>query len=72
MEKGHEVRLIPATKKRQYKKKVVLYARVSTTRAEQLRSLSVQVSSITRHVSNRDDWVLNDSDRGFRRLWEPV
>jgi DNA invertase Pin-like site-specific DNA recombinase len=33
---------------------------VSTSRAEQLRSLSAQVSSLTRYVYDRYDWVLKD------------
>lgn len=40
--------------------RVGIYARVSTARAEQLRSLAAQVSSLTRHVYNRYDWVLRD------------
>ena len=60
MEKKPQVRIIPAKKKSLQLKRVGIYARVSTARAEQLKSLSAQVSAMTRHVSERSDWILKD------------
>ncbi len=55
-----EVIVMPARKHGARVIRVGIYARVSTARAEQLRSLASQVSSLTRHVYNRYDWVLRD------------
>ena len=54
------VHVIPAYKRRPHLKKIGIYARVSTARKEQLNSLSTQVSALTRHVSERNDWILRD------------
>lgn len=51
---------MPARKHGTRVTRVGIYARVSTARAEQLRSLAAQVSSLTRHVYNRYDWILRD------------
>ena len=55
-----EVIEMPARKHGTRVTRVGIYARVSTARAEQLRSLAAQVSSLTRHVYNRYDWILRD------------
>ena len=55
-----EIIPIPAKKKTLNITKVGIYARVSTSRAEQLRSLSAQVSTLTQYVYDRYDWVLRD------------
>ena len=55
-----EIIPIPAKKKTPSITKVGIYARVSTSRAEQLRSLSAQVSALTQYVYDRYDWVLRD------------
>ena len=60
MEHKKEVQIIPAKKRKPTVIRVGIYARVSTSRAEQLRSLANQVSSLTRHVYERYDWVLRD------------
>ena len=54
------VKIIPATKTAKRIKTVGIYARVSTARKEQLRSLATQISALTRHVSTRNDWLLKD------------
>lgn len=54
------VKIIPATKTANRIKTVGIYARVSTARKEQLRSLATQISALTRHVSTRNDWLLKD------------
>ncbi len=41
-------------------RKVGIYARVSTTTNEQLKSLTTQISAITRMVSTVDQWRLID------------
>ena len=56
-----EIRVIPAAKRDPRVTKVGIYARVSTARAEQLRSLAAQVSTLTRHVYKRYDWILKDT-----------
>ena len=60
MEKKPTVTLIPAHKKVRYLKRVGIYARVSTARAEQIQSLSAQISGLTRHVYSREHCVLKD------------
>ncbi len=60
MGQEREVRIIPAAKRDPRVTKVGIYARVSTSRAEQLRSLAAQVSTLTRHVYKRYDWILKD------------
>lgn len=54
-----KVEIIPATKTRE-DKKVVIYARVSTTHGEQLESLFAQISGLTRYVSLVPSWRLMD------------
>lgn len=61
MEHKREVTYIPAKKKDTRVTRVGIYARVSTSRAEQLRSLAAQVSTLTRHVYQRYDWILRDT-----------
>ena len=51
---------IPAKKKLPTVTRVGIYARVSTSRASPLRSLTEQVSTLTRHVYDRNDWTLRD------------
>lgn len=55
-----KVRIIPAMKRTAQLKRVGIYARVSTAGKAQLQSLAVQISGLTRHVSNRNDWLLRD------------
>ena len=52
---------IPAKKKLPTVTRVGIYARVSTSRASQLRSLAEQVSTLTRHVYDRNDWPKKES-----------
>ena len=60
MEGKPKVRIIPATKRAIHLKRVGIYARVSTAGKAQLQSLAAQISGLTRHVSNRNDWLLKD------------
>ncbi len=60
MEHKREIIPIPAKKQDIRVTRIGIYARVSTSRAEQLRSLAAQVSTLTRHVYNRNDWILKD------------
>jgi len=60
MERRPKVRIIPATKRAVQLKRVAIYARVSTAGKAQLQSLAAQISGLTRHVSNRNDWLLRD------------
>lgn len=60
MERAGNVRIIPATRRESQKKKVAIYARVSTASREQLNSLAAQVSGLTRYVANRNNWILKD------------
>lgn len=53
-----KIHFIPAVPKRE--KRVAIYARVSTNDAEQLKSLSVQVSAFTRLVASTLQWLLVD------------
>lgn len=55
-----KVTVIPPWKKRSGINRVGIYARVSTARAEQLRSLSAQVSLLTQYVYSRNDCVIRD------------
>ena len=55
-----KVRRIPAYKKEPHLLKAGIYVRVSTARVEQLRSLSNQVSAMTRYVYSRENWILKD------------
>ena len=55
-----KVRRIPANRKDPHLIKAGIYVRVSTARVEQLRSLSNQVSAMTRYVYSRENWVLKD------------
>lgn len=54
------VSIIPALKKAANRKRVGIYARVSTARVAQLRSISAQVSGLVRHAATREDWILMD------------
>lgn len=55
-----KVRRIPAYRKSPHLLKAGIYVRVSTARVEQLRSLSNQVSAMTRYVYSRENWILKD------------
>ena len=54
------VKKIPANKKDRYLLKTGIYVRVSSGKAEQLRSLSAQASALTRYVYFQENWVLKD------------
>ncbi|NHI68490.1 recombinase family protein [Lactococcus garvieae] len=58
-----KVNLIPAHKKQKKIEMVYIYARVSSNSAEQLKSLSSQVSSLTQFVAKHydDNWRLEDT-----------
>lgn len=60
MDRKPKVSFIPATKMGVQLKRVAVYARVSTAGKAQLQSLAVQISGLTRHVSNRNDCLLKD------------
>ena len=60
MQENAKVKLIPAHKKEPHLIKAGIYVRVSTARAPQLRSLSSQVSAMTRYVYSRENWILKD------------
>lgn len=60
MENNLKVEVIPATRHRPGILKVGIYARVSTARATQLRSLSAQASLLTQYVYQRNDMLLRD------------
>ena len=60
MQENAKVKLIPAHKKEPHLIKAGIYMRVSTARAEQLRSLSSQVSAMTRYIYSRENWILKD------------
>ena len=60
MERNPTVRIIRAKEENIRIEKVGIYARVSTAGRAQLRSLATQISGLTRHVSNRNDWLLRD------------
>ena len=59
MQEEPKIKMIPAQKKDPHLFKAGIYARVSTARLEQLKSLSVQVS-MTRYVYFRENWILRD------------
>ena len=60
MQENTKVKLIPAHKKETHSIDAGIYVRVSTARAKQLRSLSSQVSAMTRYVYSRENWILKD------------
>ena len=60
MRENAKVKLIPAHKKETHLIDAGIYVRVSTARAEQLRSLSSQVSAMTRYIYSRENWILKD------------
>ncbi len=60
MEFNPKVKLIPAFKNSPGVKRVGIYARVSTARAEQLKSLAAQVSGLADHVYKRNDMIIRD------------
>ena len=60
MQENAELKLIPAHKKEPHLIKAGICVRVSTARAPQLRSLSSQVSAMTRYVYSRENWILKD------------
>lgn len=55
-----KVNYIPAIPRWIEKKKVGIYCRVSTNDMEQLKSLTAQISALTRMVSHVDQWKLVD------------
>lgn len=60
MSEAPKVRRIPAYRKDPHLIKAGIYVRVSTTRIEQLRSLSNQVSAMARYIYSRESWILKD------------
>ena len=58
MEFNPKVKLIPAFKNSPGVKRVGIYARVSTARAEQLKSLAAQASGLADHVYKRNDMIM--------------
>lgn len=60
MQENPKVKLIPAHPKIPHLLKAGIYVRVSSARVAQLRSLSSQVSAMTRYVYSRKDWILKD------------
>ena len=60
MQEEPKIKIIPAQKKDPHLFKAGIYARVSTARLEQLKSLSAQVSAMTRYVYFRENWILRD------------
>ena len=58
MQENSKVHFIPPIPKRE--KKVGIYCRVSTNSAEQLQSLTAQVSHLTQLVAAMPQWVLSD------------
>lgn len=61
MESNRKVTVIPATiSPKKTDKMVVIYARESSSTAEQLRALSVQLSRLTQKVANHEGWKLYD------------
>ena len=79
---GSKVSVIPSYKNNPGVKKVGIYARVSTARVEQLRSLAAQVSALSQYTYQRNDMLIRDiyidvgtaktgsSRREFARLLE--
>ena len=60
MEHNPRIEYIPPTRRPSWPKKVGIYARVSTSGKEQLKSLAAQISGLTQHVALRRDWLLVD------------
>lgn len=60
MEFNPDVKIIPAFKNSSGVKRVGIYARVSTARVEQLRSLAAQVSASANDVYQRNDMLVRD------------
>lgn len=58
MRENSRIHFIPPIPKRE--EKVGIYCRVSTSSAEQLQSLTAQVSHLTRLVSTMPQWLLSD------------
>ena len=61
MEFNPKVNVIPTFKNSPGVKKVGIYARVSTARVEQLRSLAAQISALSQYVYQRNDMIIRDS-----------
>jgi len=57
MQENSRIHFIPAMPKQE--KRVAVYARVSTNDAEQLKSLTAQVSVFTRLVASTPQWLLS-------------
>ncbi len=60
MENNPKIRKIEEKKNTPGVKRVGIYARVSTARAEQLKSLAAQVSGLADHVYKRNDMIIRD------------
>ena len=60
MKETPKVRRIPAYVRNPHVMKAAIYVRVSSARVEQLRSLSNQVSAMTRCVYLMQNWTLKD------------
>ena len=60
MEFNDNIKVIPAFKNSPGVKKVGIYARVSTARVEQMRSLAAQVSALAQYVYQRNDMIIRD------------
>ena len=60
MQRNLKIKRIPAYKRDPRLVQAGIYVRVSTSRAEQLRSLSAQVSAMTRYIYFRENWILRD------------
>ena len=58
MQKNSKIHFIPPVPKRE--KRVGIYCRVSTNSAEQLQSLTAQVSHLTRLAAAMPQWLLSD------------
>lgn len=65
------VRIIPAILKENKKLKVAAYCRVSTSGAEQMRSLEIQIKTYTKMIKSHPIWlfagVFYDIESGLRR-----
>ena len=60
MEFNDNIKVIPAFKNSPGVKKVGIYARVSTARVEQMRSLAAQVSALAQYVYQRNDMIIRE------------
>lgn len=58
MQENSRIHFIPPIPKRE--EKVGIYCRVSTSSAEQLQSLTAQVSHLTRLTATMPQWILTD------------